>query len=179
MRLDQKNAWVASIRSNHPASLLFWKEELKEIHALLTGGLGEVDLQRTCVKLLRLNPSAVDATLRETILNSVNASRRESSSWFVMASVFLQSVYEELGARRTESSKREGKITLHSVSGNGIYGNEAVLGVLQHIYQVYMRHCFFVVKSKMSTQRAFPVYRIACHRILRSWMLWHLVRNQN
>ena len=141
--LTKCQSWLDLTRSSHFVSLLFWTQELREIHRAIRRSMRteEPAIIRNLTRTLsRLSPRQMSHENRYSITQATVSSWKDSSSsWLVDVSLFLDSLHESFGApwkRKVTDIKSPSQIVLHTIA----CASDAVLGlslrVLKHIYKV-------------------------------------------
>jgi hypothetical protein len=142
-------AWLKMIRSTHYVSLLFWTDELLEIHELAKQAVNAMDVEEDPIvrklanMLTRLSRGSVSFAQLLVVVNATiearkQDQRRQESSWLVDVSMFLDSVHRALSApweRAVNESKGSSRIVLHTLACTSAEILELSLRVLQDVYK--------------------------------------------
>jgi hypothetical protein len=144
--------WLTNVREGYPVSVLFWTEELREIHTLMKS-LSNGEIRGTVEvlneKILRLKPlcreelghDSINGTLGK-ILASKEGQLAKTGSWLISVSKFLDSFVAACGSvEDTAGSSSRSKIILHSLACEEAEESLAVLDILQFIYGVSSFEC--------------------------------------
>ena len=144
------DVWLATIRKENRLSLLFWMEELREMHSWLINmefedmkAEGNISVQSKLVcALSRIVPQnspkksdEIENAVKSTYTVRQKDFRQNAKSWLLVMSNFIESLHESLGTPRPfQGSSIKSKITIHSL--NCDEKKESVCLLLKHIYLV-------------------------------------------
>lgn len=142
-------AWLKMTRSTHYVSLLFWTDELLEIHELVKQAVDAMDVEEDPIvrklanMLTRLSRGSVSfAQLLVVVTDAIEARKqdqgRQEFSWLVDVSMFLDSVHRTLSApweQAVNESKGQSRIVLHTLACTSAEFLELSLRVLQDVYK--------------------------------------------
>ena len=148
--LKRCRSWLTILRSTHYVSLLFWTDELLEVHRMIIRAICGNDEERYAIEcnlasvLSRLAVGNVSHRQLQSAVAAAIHSRKETSfpqesSWLVDASMFLDSVHEALKApwrAELDGNKSNRQIVLHTVACSPNEFFHLTLRVMQNIYKV-------------------------------------------
>ncbi|CAB9511697.1 Ring finger protein [Seminavis robusta] len=137
-RSDVCTNWLQETRRYHPLSLLFWDEELKELHKQLSLE-DDAGLSMAVHTLSRLLPSQNVSQVDMDNLGAIvsgRSMRAASESWLLEVSRFIEDIHKALGEpQRLSVEGVERELVVHSLSCDKDLRDEVLLGVLQSIYK--------------------------------------------
>ena len=152
----QCESWLEKIRNDYYLSLLFWMEELKEIHMYLTqiesnkfeSETGTTLLHGLVCAASRIVPaefntrhdSTCDAAKSAIVILHSDTAYQEQS-WILIVSKFLDLLNEEIGSPRNGNYKSPNnipvsQIVVHTLNCDEAVQKDAVINLLKHIYVV-------------------------------------------
>jgi len=148
VHLRNFTSWLTSTRENFKESLLFWTEELRDLHTLIRAAVDQNSDAPAALaeSLARLEP-LWDPNIhhRDTLLAAVQKCAAASNlrmtsalgGWLVEVSRFLGELYLELGRKQEllVCSNRS-DIVLHSYHCEDNDEAQVILKIVHHIYQV-------------------------------------------
>ena len=148
VHLRNFTSWLTSTRENFKESLLFWTEELRDLHTLIRAAVDQNSDAPAALaeSLARLEPlwdpkihhrHTLHAAVQKCAAASNLRMTSASGGWLVEVSRFLGELYLELGRRQElmECSNRS-DIVLHSYHCEDNDEAQVILKIVHHIYQV-------------------------------------------
>lgn len=136
-KLEQYEIWLKETRRCFPLTLLFWYDELRQLHEFLTEG------NVTAVyMLMRLLPSQKSTEQGRQILQGavselLSSWEVTSESWLLEISKSIEKIHKTLGEPRKQGSDSiRSEVVVHSLNCDAMLKEEMRLGVLQSIYKV-------------------------------------------
>lgn len=147
------SSWLKSTRDSLKESLLFWTDELREMHSLIEATTDSVHPAVLAERAARLeplwDPSMVSQqTLHTAVQGCAKACQARSAclsnSWLVQVSHFLHDLTVELAGDQTAKDKsRQSNVVLHSFFCEDRNETQAVLRILHYIYKVSQKYDLF------------------------------------
>lgn len=150
-KIRECDSWLSHMRTTHFVSLLYWIEELHEIHNATQQAIRNSDNEEVVSAIhylvsmvSRLTRGDASYQQRREVVSSLLESRNESlsqqdSSWLADVSMFLDTVHESLMApwkRVLDGSKERSQIVLHTLAGSSNELLQLSLRVMQDVYKV-------------------------------------------
>jgi hypothetical protein len=156
-KIRECDSWLSHMRAIHFVSLLYWTEELHEIHnateqAIYNGDNEKVESaihylvnmvsRLACGDALYEQQREVVSTLLESRGRN---STRQDTSWLTDVSMFLDAVHESIMAPwkgALDGSKERSQIFLHTLTGSPDELLQLPLTVMQDVYKVRIHSLF-------------------------------------
>jgi hypothetical protein len=156
-KIRECDSWLSHMRAIHFVSLLYWTEELHEIHNATEQAIYNSDNEKVesaihylvnmvarlaCGDALYEQQREVVSTLLESRGRN---STRQDTSWLTDVSMFLDAVHESIMAPwkgALDGSKERSQIFLHTLTGSPDELLQLPLTVMQDVYKVRIHSLF-------------------------------------